>query len=70
MTNVLYPVPLHKQPAYASFHDPILSACPRAEAVCSQILCLPMHPSLTDAAVERVIAAVNEFPPNAELEKA
>lgn len=70
MTNVLYPVPLHKQPAYAAFHNPRLSACPRAEAACSQILCLPMHPSLTDAEVERVIAAVNEFPPGAELEKA
>jgi len=47
--GVLYPVPLHKQPAYVQ--DVSL---PRCERACADVLCLPVHPALTTADVDRV----------------
>ncbi len=51
--GVLYPVPIHRQPAYA--HD---VALPLTEQACAEVLSLPLHPGLTLAEVERVAAAV------------
>ncbi len=52
-TAVLYPVPIHLQPAY---RDRIATA--GALAVCERaaetLLCLPIHPWLTDAEIARV----------------
>lgn len=62
MSAVLYPVPLHLQPAYAPFQDPVFAPCTVAEKTCRDLLCLPMHPSLTDEAIDRVIEAVRSFP--------
>lgn len=49
--GILYPVPLHRQPAYAQ--DIKL---PITEAACAQVLCLPVHPRLTAADIDRVAA--------------
>jgi len=54
---VLYPVPIHLQPAYAD--DPPLSL-PVTEAFCRDLLCLPMYPELTDGEVNAVCEAVRE----------
>ena len=54
---VLYPVPIHLQPAYAE--DPPLRL-PVTEAFCRNLLCLPMYPELTDEEVARVGEAVRE----------
>ena len=54
-TAILYPVPIHLQPAYAD--DPPLHL-PVTEAFCRNLLCLPMYPELTEAEVERVCEAV------------
>lgn len=57
-TQVHYPVPAHRQPAYPSLRDAHL---PLTERLCREVLSLPLGPALDDAAVERVIAACNAF---------
>ena len=57
LCGVLYPVPVHRQPAYA---DAALSL-PETEKVCAEVLSLPLHPGLSDEDVARVIAALVGF---------
>jgi UDP-2-acetamido-2-deoxy-ribo-hexuluronate aminotransferase len=52
-TAIHYPVPLPRQPLFAS-----AARVPRAEAACAEVLSLPIHAYLTDAEVERVCAAL------------
>lgn len=52
--GVLYPVPLHRQPAYA---DPRLNL-PLTEQACAEVLCLPVHPGLCLADVDRVAGEI------------
>jgi dTDP-4-amino-4,6-dideoxygalactose transaminase len=59
-TFVHYPIPIHRQDAFASLPA---AGCPVAESVCREVLSLPLHPRLTDAAVGRVIASVRAFDP-------
>jgi aminotransferase EvaB len=47
---VLYPMPVHRQPAYA---DPTVNL-PDTERACAELLCLPCHPGLTTNDVDRV----------------
>jgi dTDP-4-amino-4,6-dideoxygalactose transaminase len=56
-TAVQYPVPCHLQPAYRAYGAGP-GSLPVTEQAASDILSLPMYPELTDADVERVIAAV------------
>jgi dTDP-3-amino-3,4,6-trideoxy-alpha-D-glucose transaminase len=59
-TLIHYPVPPHRQGAYA--HDPVAGATlPIADELAATVLSLPMGPHLSDAQVERVIAAVRSF---------
>jgi dTDP-3-amino-3,4,6-trideoxy-alpha-D-glucose transaminase len=53
-TLVHYPIPLPRQPAFAS-EDP--AECPIADRVCDQVLSLPLYPGLSPAAVEQIAAA-------------
>jgi aminotransferase EvaB len=48
--GVLYPVPLHRQPA---FHRPEL-ALPVTEQACAEVLSLPLHPGLSAADVDTI----------------
>ena len=57
-TLIHYPVPLPGQPAFASL---TARDCPTASRVAQQILSLPLHPRLTDAQVERISSAVDQF---------
>ncbi len=57
-TLVHYPIPLHRQEAFAEFGP---SRCPVADRFCSQVLSLPLHPAMSAGEVERVISAVREF---------
>lgn len=54
---VLYPVPVHRQPAFAR---PEL-ALPATERACAAVLSLPVHPGLHDADVERVVDAIHAW---------
>ncbi len=60
--GVYYPKPLHQQPAYAAAHAAGYADAPPplpvSEALCHQVLSLPMHPYLTEGEVERVCRAV------------
>ncbi len=57
-TLVHYPVPIPRQPALAAAHP---AECPIADRVCREVVSLPLHPSLTDAAVDEVADAVGRF---------
>jgi len=55
-TAVHYPRPLHRQPAYAHLGNP--DSCPMALAAADEVMSLPMSPDLSDADMDRVVAAL------------
>lgn len=58
-TNVYYPAPLHTQPPYQAF--PVApDGLPNTEALCHEVLSLPMHPYLKESVQDRIINAVRE----------
>lgn len=57
-SQVHYPVPPHRQPAYAELREAWL---PLTECLHEEVLSLPLGPSLGEDAVARVIAACNAF---------
>jgi dTDP-3-amino-3,4,6-trideoxy-alpha-D-glucose transaminase len=59
-TAIHYPIPLPRQKAFAELRTRP-AACPRADRLCSQVLSLPIHPSLADHEVARVIDALRKF---------
>ncbi len=56
-TAVHYPVPLHRQPAFAALGLGE-GAFPVSEAAAARVVSLPMHPFLDEATQDRVVAAV------------
>ena len=58
-TGIHYALPCHKHPAFAEFDRRPL---PVAEAAAGRQFSLPMHPTLTDAEVQRVIDAMLAMP--------
>ena len=60
--GVYYPKPLHQQPAYRTTHlnsiDGGPPALPVSEALCGEVLSLPMSPFMSDGDAERVAGAV------------
>jgi dTDP-4-amino-4,6-dideoxygalactose transaminase len=56
-TGLFYRLALHQHPAFKDF---IGRALPVSERLAEEVLSLPVHPDLTDAEVDRVIAAVIE----------
>lgn len=61
-TQVLY-IPVHLQPWYRRTYGYGPGKCPVAEAFYARALSLPLYPSMTDADVARVIAAVQALAP-------
>jgi len=55
-TAIYYPRPLHRQPAYRDHHDG--TALPSSDNLADRILALPIHPYLTDAALEHVCGSL------------
>ena len=55
-TAVHYPKPLHRQPAYVKFGDP--DGCPLSIAAADEVMSLPMSADLSDADIDRVVAAL------------
>lgn len=55
-TAIYYPRPLHKQPAYRDQHDG--SALPVSEDLAERIMALPIHPDLTEEALDHICASV------------
>ena len=59
-TRIHYPVPLHLHPAYA-YLGHSRGDFPVSEDACDSVVSLPIYPTLSDAQVEAVIAAVAGF---------
>lgn len=59
-TLVHYPVPIHRQPAYAGDEFSRLPL-PNTEQAAREVLSLPLYPELTEAEVERVCRSVIDF---------
>jgi dTDP-4-amino-4,6-dideoxygalactose transaminase len=55
-SSVFYPVPLHQQPVYAGTNAGV--SLPHAEEAARTVLSLPINPTLDDASLERICAAV------------
>ncbi len=57
-TGIYYPIPVHRQKPFVAlgYGD---QAFPVTDLLTEQVLSIPVHPSLTDAEVDSVIAAVN-----------
>jgi dTDP-4-amino-4,6-dideoxygalactose transaminase len=53
---IYYPRPLHHQPAYRNHHDG--APLPVSEDLSTRIMALPIHPDLTEAAIDQVCNAV------------
>jgi dTDP-4-amino-4,6-dideoxygalactose transaminase len=58
---VLYPSPVHLQPAYRGRVNAPAGGLPVSERVCRELLCLPMHPQLEEAQVHRIIDRVRRW---------
>jgi dTDP-4-amino-4,6-dideoxygalactose transaminase len=52
-----YPRPAYRQPALGEFQLPE-GSCPEAERACDEVICLPIHPRLGPAELDRVAEAV------------
>jgi len=59
-TDLIYPVPLHRQKAFESLGY-TAGSLPVAERVCNTCVSLPIFPELTDEQVEQVIRSINSF---------
>ncbi|MFM5697087.1 DegT/DnrJ/EryC1/StrS family aminotransferase [Aeromonas veronii] len=57
-TLIHYPIPPHQQQAYQQYAAMQL---PWTEQIHQQVLSIPLDPTISDEAVEQVIAAMNEF---------
>ena len=53
-SGVYYPIPVHRLPAYGQRLD-----LPETERAATEVLSLPVHPSLTDQEIELIVATVN-----------
>jgi dTDP-3-amino-3,4,6-trideoxy-alpha-D-glucose transaminase len=60
---VHYPVPVHATEAFAAYGQPE-GTLPAAERLSGEIVSLPLWPTMEDAEVEAVIAAVRAFRPD------
>lgn len=58
-TMVYYPIPMHKQKAFAELK--IFQECPVTEQLCKTVLSLPIHPYLEESDIEFVIEEINNF---------
>ena len=57
-TAVLYPKPVHQQPAWKDLPKPKKSGLPVSEQNATQILSVPVHPFLTEEEIVRIMEAV------------
>ena len=54
--GVYYPIPVHKLPSFQ-----VNAELPETERAAREVLSIPVHPSLSDNDVEKVIEAVNSW---------
>ena len=59
-TIIYYPIPIHRQPAYADLEYGS-GSLPITESLCSEVLSLPIFPELSTEQQDSVIAAVRSL---------
>ncbi len=52
--GILYPLPVHQQPAYRERPLAAFGGLRQSEQVCRELICLPVHPQLTDPQVASI----------------
>jgi UDP-2-acetamido-2-deoxy-ribo-hexuluronate aminotransferase len=57
-TAVHYPIPLNRQPAYSNRSGG--GATPKSDYVAERVMSLPMHPDLSEAQQDAIVAALVE----------
>ena len=57
-SGVYYPLPNHRLPSLSQFAAGV--ELPETEAACQQVISLPVHPSLEESDLERIVSAVNQ----------
>jgi perosamine synthetase len=59
MTEVYYPLPIHKQPLYKElgYEDNL----PNAERACAEVLSLPVHPSVTEKDLNYIVETISHI---------
>ena len=57
-TAILYPFPAHQQPGYADRIRIGAGGLYQSEAVCRDLLCLPVYPQLSDGNVQQIIQSI------------
>jgi dTDP-4-amino-4,6-dideoxygalactose transaminase len=57
--GIHYPVPLHRQPAYASLGIP-QGSLPETERAAASCLSLPIYPEITEGQIDRVVEALHD----------
>ena len=58
-SEIYYPIPIHQQGFYEEEFGK--QSMPVSEKLSKEVLSIPVHPSLTQADREQVVAAINEF---------
>ena len=59
-TGIHYPLPVHRQPAYADLvHTPL--GLPQSEKAAAEVLSLPIYPEMTDDQIQRVTQALTSL---------
>jgi hypothetical protein len=59
-TNIYYVLPLHLQKATARFGGRV-GDCPVAEAICGDVIALPLYPELSEDLLSQLIETINAF---------
>jgi dTDP-4-amino-4,6-dideoxygalactose transaminase len=57
-TMIHYPIPPHKQPAYAEWNH---LSFPITEKIHQEVISLPMSPVMVDSEIEKIVEAVNAY---------
>ncbi len=58
LAQTLYPVPVHRQPAFRAFAPDDAGELSACEQACAEVVNLPIHPALSEADVDLVAARV------------
>jgi dTDP-4-amino-4,6-dideoxygalactose transaminase len=56
--SIFYPVPIHKQNAYAQYHQ---QSFPITEQLAKEALSLPIYPSLTNEELDQIISILQQI---------
>lgn len=59
-SNIYYINPMHRQGAFSNMRSAVAD-CPVTEELCRTVLCLPIHPYLTEGEVNLVVSGLKTF---------